>query len=83
MAELASEKVWEFQLTRDEFEIEKVNYLIVHHMQEGNLIRVKCLSDVLPRLDAVQIRANLEDAYLWLMKSKSGKRHEELSVAVV
>lgn len=83
MAELAQGKVWEFHLTPDEFESEKENYLIVHHMREGNLIRVKCLSDVLPRLDAVQVRANLEDAYLWLMKSKSMKKNEELSVAVI
>ena len=83
MAELANEKVWEFHLTPDEFEVEKENYLIVHHMREGHLIRVKCLSDVLPRLDAVQVRANLEDAYLWLMKSKSNKKNEELSAVVV
>lgn len=83
MAELAHEKVWEFHLTPEEFEIEKENYLIVHHMREGDLIRVKCLSDGLPRLDAVQIRANLEDAYLWLMKSKSKQKNEELLAAVV
>ena len=83
MAELANEKAWEFHLTPGEFELEKENYLIVHHMREGDLIRVKCLSDGLPRLDAVQVRANLEDAYLWLMKSKSGRKNEELSAAVV
>lgn len=83
MAELANEKVWEFHLTPDQFEAEKENYLIVHHMREGDLIRVKCLSEELPRFDAVQVRANLEDAYLWLMKSKSRKKHEELSAAVV
>jgi multidrug efflux pump subunit AcrB/ABC-type multidrug transport system ATPase subunit len=80
MAELASEKVWEFHLTPDEFEVEKDNYVIVHHMRERDLIRVKCLSEEAPRLDAVQVRANLEDAYLWLMKSKSRtKKDEELS----
>lgn len=83
MAELASDKVWEFHLTPDQFESEKENYLIVHHMREGELIRVKCLSDERPRLDATQVRANLEDAYLWLMKSKSKKKHEKLSAAVV
>lgn len=83
MAELANEKVWEFHLTPDEFEAEKENYLIVHHMREGDLIRVKCLSEELPRFDAVTVRANLEDAYLWLMKSKSRKKNEELSAAVV
>ena len=83
MAELADKKVWEFHLTPDEFELEKGNYVIVHHMREGELIRVKCLSEERPRLDAVQVRANLEDAYLWLMKSKSKKKHEELSAVVV
>jgi multidrug efflux pump subunit AcrB/ABC-type multidrug transport system ATPase subunit len=84
MAELANEKVWEFHLTPDEFEVEKENYLIVHHMREGDLIRVKCLSEELPRLDAVLVRANLEDAYLWLMKSKSKtKTNEELSPVAV
>jgi ABC-type multidrug transport system ATPase subunit len=83
MAELAHEKVWEFHLTPDEFEVEKESYLIVHHMREGDLIRVKCLSEDRPRFDAVSVRANLEDAYLWLMKSKSKRKHEELLAAVV
>jgi multidrug efflux pump subunit AcrB/ABC-type multidrug transport system ATPase subunit len=83
MAELAHEKVWEFHLTPDEFEVEKENYLIVHHMREGDLIRVKCLSGERPRFDAVSVRANLEDAYLWLMKSKSKTKHEELSAVAV
>lgn len=83
MAQLANEKVWEFHLTPDEFESEKENYLIVHHMREGELIRVKCLSETLPRPDAVHVRANLEDAYLWLMKSKSKKKNEELSPVIV
>jgi multidrug efflux pump subunit AcrB/ABC-type multidrug transport system ATPase subunit len=84
MAELASDKVWEFHLTPDEFETEKGNYLIVHHMRERDLIRVKCLSEEPPRLDAVRVRANLEDAYLWLMKTKSrAKKNEELSPAAV
>lgn len=83
MAELASEKVWEFHLTPDEFEAEKENYLIVHHMREADMIRVKCLSEGLPRFNASQVRANLEDAYLWLMKSKSKKKNEELSPAVI
>lgn len=75
MAELADDKVWEFHLSPEQFEVEKENYLIVHHMREGEQIRVKCLADEPPRADAVHVRANLEDAYLWLMKSK-GKREE-------
>ncbi|XOV94959.1 MAG: efflux RND transporter permease subunit [Bacteroidota bacterium] len=70
MAELAHDKVWEFHLSHEDFEKEKDNYLIVHHMREGELIRVKCLSEKPPKPGAKHVRANLEDAYLWLMKSK-------------
>ncbi len=83
MAELAHDKVWEFHLTPNEFDREKENYLIVHHMREGDLIRVKCLSDIPPRLNASPVRANLEDAYLWLMKNKSQKKNEELLAPIV
>lgn len=78
MAELAHDKVWEFHLSPADFETEKENYVIVHHMRESDLIRVKCLSDTEPKEGAVQVRANLEDAYLWLMKSKNKKENEEL-----
>jgi ABC-type multidrug transport system ATPase subunit len=83
MAELAHDKVWEFQLSPEQFETKKTDYLIVHHMREGDQIRVKCLSDVQPIQSAVQVRANLEDAYLWLMKNKNNKKNEELSVVTV
>ena len=83
MAGLAHDKVCEFHLSPKDFEANKENYLIVHHMREGDRIRVKCLSDSEPREGAVQVRANLEDAYLWLMKSKNGKENEELSPATV
>ncbi|WKV12346.1 efflux RND transporter permease subunit [Marivirga harenae] len=73
MAELADDKVWEFHLSPEQFEAKKENYLIVHHMREGDQIRVKCLAGEQPREDAVHVRANLEDAYLWLMKSKNNK----------
>ena len=71
MAELARDKVWEFNMTTREFEEEKDNYLIVHHMRDGDGIRVKCLSEETPRDGAQRVMANLEDAYLWLMKSKN------------
>jgi hypothetical protein len=70
-------------LTPEEFEVEKEDYLIVHHMREGDRIRVKCLAEDCPRLDALQVRANLEDAYLWLMKSKSIARNEKLPAPAV
>ncbi|MEQ9099982.1 MAG: efflux RND transporter permease subunit [Imperialibacter sp.] len=83
MAELAKGKVWEFHLSPEQFEEKKGHYVIVHHMREGDKIRVKCLAGEQPRADATPVRANLEDAYLWLMKSKNNKANEELPVPAV
>lgn len=83
MAELAKDYVWEFHLTPEQFEAEKENYVIVHHMREGDQVRVKCLSEEQPRPDATQVRANLEDAYLWLMKSRNGAKKADASENVV
>ncbi|MEP1097324.1 MAG: efflux RND transporter permease subunit [Cyclobacteriaceae bacterium] len=79
MAELAEDNVWEFSVSPEEFERIKNEQLIVHHMRDGDKIKVKCLSDTKPDENATQIRANLEDAYLWLMKNKNKKGNEELS----
>lgn len=73
MAELAKDNVWEFSVPPDEFERIKEDHLIVHHMRDGDMIKIKCLSDVKPAGNAQQVRANLEDSYLWLMKSKNRK----------
>ncbi len=83
MAELAKDYVWEFSVTPEEFEQLKQEYTIVHHMRDGENIKVKCLSKTKPNDKAKQIRANLEDAYLWLMKSKNKNGNEELSPASV
>jgi ABC-type multidrug transport system ATPase subunit len=78
MAELAKDKVWEIVMPADKFEQVRDNYLIVHHMREGDTIRIKCLSKSKPGETAKPVRANLEDAYLWLIKSKTNN-HGELS----
>ncbi|MEL6559359.1 MAG: efflux RND transporter permease subunit [Bacteroidota bacterium] len=77
MAELAKDIVWEFPMTPEEFEDKKDDYLIVHHVREGDHIKVKCLAETQPDEQAVRVSANLEDAYLWLMKSKNKQNHEE------
>lgn len=71
MAELANDKVWEFSVPAEEFESIKNDHLIVHHMRDGDKIKIKCLAASKPTDHAHQVHANLEDSYLWLMKSKS------------
>jgi ABC-type multidrug transport system ATPase subunit len=68
MAEIAEGKIWMVTLSPDDYEIEKDNLTIIHHMRENDMIRVRCLSDKKPLENAVQTKANLEDAYLYLLK---------------
>ncbi len=74
MAHLAENIVWEFNVDPEVFESIKDQYLIVHHMKDGDEIKIKCLADAKPHENARSIKANLEDAYLWLMKSKSNNK---------
>lgn len=70
MANEAEGKVWHFTIPSDKFEEQTKNMVVVHHMREGSNIRVRCLSAQQPTPDAVNESPLLEDAYLWLIKTK-------------
>jgi hypothetical protein len=40
-------------------------------MSEGDMVRVRCVSEDKPHEDAVKVTPNLEDAYLWLLRKKA------------
>jgi ABC-type multidrug transport system ATPase subunit len=68
MVGMATGKVWQFLIDKEEFEkLDKS--LVVHNIQDGDLIQVRYLSVTKPLPDAVQMEANLEDAYLCLLKN--------------
>lgn len=68
MVEMANGKIWQFNIDRTEFEkLDKS--LVVHHIQQGDTIRVRYLSVEQPCEGAEQAEANLEDAYLCLLKN--------------
>ena len=46
------------------------NHLVVHHMSEGENIRVRVISESSPWEGAINATPNLEDAYLWLLRRK-------------
>ena len=69
MVEMASGKVWQFLIDKDEFEEKLDKSLVVHNIQDGGRIQVRYLSVDKPYPDAVQMEANLEDAYLCLLKN--------------
>jgi len=73
MAKIAEEKVWMLYTSPEEFEKLKDEYTIIHHMKEGNQIRCRCLSDEAPTPEAKLVKANLEDAYLYLLTKDNVK----------
>jgi multidrug efflux pump subunit AcrB/ABC-type multidrug transport system ATPase subunit len=62
--------VWHFNMPAKDFGEFVKDHLVVHHMSEGQNIRVRCISDEKPWETAVNVSPNLEDAYLWLLRRK-------------
>lgn len=69
MVQMAHGKVWQFNIDKAEFEKTLDKSLIIHHIQQGDMIRVRYLSIGRPCEGAVEVEANLEDAYLCLLKN--------------
>ena len=67
MIEMARDKVWTFTVRPDEIS-SLDSRLIVNNMMEADRIRVRYISIEQPWPDAVRVEANLEDAYLCLLK---------------
>lgn len=73
MAGIAEGHVWQFQVSSEDFHELQKKLLIVHHMQDGDQIRVRCVSDKAPVPNAKPVKALLEDSYLYLLKGKNDK----------
>lgn len=71
MAQQADGKVWMMTIPSTEFDKAKENLKIIHHMRDGDQIRLRCLADEAPSKDATSVKANLEDAYLSLLHTRS------------
>jgi ABC-type multidrug transport system ATPase subunit len=71
MVSIAEGKVWVLNVSLDEFENLKQKTVIVHHMRDGDLIRLRCIADRSPMEGAVLAQANLEDAYLCLLNQEN------------
>ena len=69
MAGLAENKVWMMNIPAEDFEEMKEKLSIIHHMRDGENIRVRCLANEAPSAEAKKVKANLEDAYLYLLSS--------------
>jgi ABC-type multidrug transport system ATPase subunit len=69
MVGMAEGKVWQFLIDKDEFEEQLDKARVVHNIQDGDMIQVRYLSLTQPHPAAVQMEANLEDAYLCMLKN--------------
>ena len=69
MVEMANGKVWQFSIDKTEFEKVLDKSLVIHHIQQDDSILVRYLSIDQPYEGAVEVEANLEDAYLCLLKN--------------
>ncbi len=70
MVTIANGRVWQFDIQAGNFDDINKKHVIVHHMRDGDLIRVRCLAEEKPTQTAIRVSAVLEDAYIWLLKNK-------------
>jgi multidrug efflux pump subunit AcrB/ABC-type multidrug transport system ATPase subunit len=72
MTREAEGHVWQFNIPAKDFGKFVETHLVVHHMSEGENIRVRVISESAPWENAISAVPNLEDAYLWLQMKKDG-----------
>jgi len=70
MTKEAEGHVWQFNIPAKDFGTFVEKHLVVHHMSEGENVRVRVISEKSPWEDAINATPNLEDAYLWLLRRK-------------
>jgi multidrug efflux pump subunit AcrB/ABC-type multidrug transport system ATPase subunit len=68
MAEIAKGHVWTVSVPAAEFESYASNMKVIHHLRDGEQIRIRILAEEKPHEFAELTEPNLEDAYLWLQK---------------
>jgi len=74
MTREAEGHVWQFRMPEEKFGRFVEEHLVVHHMSDGENVRVRVISEIKPCEDAVPATPTLEDAYLWLSKKKENEK---------
>ncbi|MDE7074323.1 MAG: efflux RND transporter permease subunit [Odoribacter sp.] len=69
MVEIARDVTWTFEIPAREFAKLPSDLLLVHHIRNGENIKVRCLSETQPVPGAVRTAPQLEDSYLWLLRN--------------
>ena len=71
MSREAEGHVWQLVIPENEFPSFVENHLVVHHMSDGEKVRLRVVSETAPSVNAVRVTPSLEDAYLWLLRGHS------------
>ena len=67
LVDLTRGSVWQAHVDDVTFEAIRMSHKVVHHMRDGERIRVRILSAVKPLETALEVVPNLEDSYMWLL----------------
>jgi multidrug efflux pump subunit AcrB/ABC-type multidrug transport system ATPase subunit len=67
LVDLTRGSVWQAYMDDAAFETLRRTHKVVHHMRDGERIRVRILASVKPVETAVEVVPNLEDSYMWLL----------------
>lgn len=77
MTKEAAGHVWQFSIPATDFNAFIKDHLVVHHMSEGDNVRVRVISESSPWEGAVNASPNLEDAYLWLLRRNDCSKNDK------
>src|SRR5665647_1830956 len=68
MVKLAEGFVWQFTIPAKEFDAFPMKERVIHHMRDGEMIKMRFLSVEKPTEDALAVKPVLEEAYLCILK---------------
>jgi multidrug efflux pump subunit AcrB/ABC-type multidrug transport system ATPase subunit len=73
MVKLAEGFVWQFSIPAKDFDSFPMKERVIHHMRDGEMIKIRFLSAEKPADDAVVVKPVLEEAYLCILKGFNKK----------
>ncbi|MCE1198164.1 MAG: efflux RND transporter permease subunit [Marinilabiliales bacterium] len=73
MVKLAEGFVWQFSIPAKDFDAFPMKERVIHHMRDGEMIKIRFLSGEKPAEDAIVVKPVLEEAYLCILKGFTRK----------
>jgi ABC-type multidrug transport system ATPase subunit len=74
MVKLADGLVWQYTIPAKDFDAFPAKDRVVHHMRDGDNIKLRFLSSEKPSEDAIPVKPVLEEAYLCMLKGLKVKK---------